>query len=31
VLMPVFAFLESTAILWALFTINSVKFHVVKK
>ncbi len=31
VLMPIFAALESTAILWGLFTLNTVKFHVVKK
>jgi beta-1,4-mannosyltransferase len=28
---PLFAGLEGTAILWALFTLNSVRFHVVKK
>lgn len=31
VLMPIFALLESIAILWGLFTVNTVKFHVVKK
>jgi beta-1,4-mannosyltransferase len=31
VLMPIFALLESIAILWGLFTLNTVKFHVVKK
>lgn len=30
-LMPVFGVMESAAILWGLFTLNSVKFHVVKK
>ena len=30
-LMPIFALLESTAILWGLFTLRSIKFHVVKK
>jgi len=31
VLGPIFAGLEGTAILWGLFTLNTVKFHVVKK
>jgi hypothetical protein len=31
VLTPVFAVLESIAILWGLFTLNTVKFDVVKK
>jgi beta-1,4-mannosyltransferase len=31
VLGPIFAGLEGTAILWGLFTLNKVKFHVVKK
>ncbi len=28
---PIFAGLEGTAILWGLFTLNTVKFHIVKK
>lgn len=31
VLMPIFAVLEGIAILWGLFTLNTVRFHVVKK
>lgn len=31
VLMPIFAVLEGIAILWGLLTLNTVKFHVVKK
>jgi egghead protein (zeste-white 4 protein) len=31
VLTPIFAGLEGAAILWGLFTLNTVKFHVVKK
>lgn len=30
-LMPVFGLMESTALFWGLFTVNRVKFHVVKK